>query len=130
MMDEESSQKNVAVVIDDEPAVRSLLTVTLERAGFTVHSASTGLAGIGLVRLHSPAITTLDVTMPGIDGFETAKRIRAFSETYLLMLTVRTAESDLLQGYQSGVDAFMTKPFRPGVLRARVEAMLRRPRTP
>ena len=66
--------------------------------------------------------------MPGMDGFETAKRIRAFSHTYLIMLTARADEIDTLQGLQSGADDYVTKPFRPRELRARIEAMLRRPR--
>ena len=93
-----------------------------------VHPAGTGLDGIELVREHDPIVTTLDVSMPGMDGFETAKRIRAFSHTYLVMLTARADEIDTLQGLQSGADDYITKPFRPRELRARIEAMLRRPR--
>ncbi|WP_460794998.1 response regulator transcription factor [Microbacterium sp. GXF0217] len=118
----------VAVVIEDEPDIRSLLSDILEQAGFVVHSAGTGLDGVELVRTHDPVVTTLDVSMPGMDGFETAKRIRAFSTTYLLMLTARSDEIDTLQGLQSGADDYVTKPFRPRELRARIEAMLRRPR--
>ncbi|WP_426182398.1 response regulator transcription factor [Microbacterium sp. TWP3-1-2b2] len=86
------------------------------------------MEGIELVRVHDPIITTLDVSMPGMDGFEAAKRIRAISSTYLLMLTARSEEIDALQGLQSGADDYITKPFRPRELRARIEAMLRRPR--
>ena len=118
----------VAVVIEDEPDIRSLLADVLEQAGFVVHPAGTGLEGIELVREHDPVVTTLDVSMPGMDGFETAKRIRAFSHTYLVMLTARADEIDTLQGLQSGADDYITKPFRPRELRARIEAMLRRPR--
>ena len=119
----------VAVVIEDEPDIRSLLSDVLDQAGFTVYSAGTGLEGIDLVRAHDPIVTTLDVTMPGMDGFETAKRIRAFSSTYLVMLSARAEEIDTLQGLQSGADDYITKPFRPRELRARIEAMLRRPRS-
>jgi DNA-binding response OmpR family regulator len=118
----------VAVVIEDEPDIRSLLADVLQQAGFVVHTAGTGLDGIELVREHDPVVTTLDVSMPGMDGFETAKRIRAFSHTYLVMLTARADEIDTLQGLQSGADDYITKPFRPRELRARIEAMLRRPR--
>lgn len=118
----------VAVVIEDEPDIRSLLADVLEQAGFVVHAAATGLEGIELVREHDPVVTTLDVSMPGMDGFETAKRLRAFSQTYLIMLTARDDEIDTLQGLQSGADDYVTKPFRPRELRARIEAMLRRPR--
>lgn len=121
---------HVAVVIDDQADARAALTAALEPAGFSVYSAGTGLDGIELLRRHSPVVTTLDITMPGIDGFETAKRIREFSDTYLVMITASSDASDLLQGYECGVDCYLTKPVRPGELRARVQAMLRRPRMP
>lgn len=117
-----------AVVIEDESDIRALVAQVLEQVGFVVHAASDGLTGVELVRRHDPLVTTLDVSMPGIDGFETAKRIRAISATYLVMLTARTDEIDTLQGLQAGADDYLTKPFRPRELRARVEAMMRRPR--
>ena len=120
--------KRVAVVIEDDADIRELVATVLEQAGFDVHTAGTGSEGVALVREHWPVVTTLDVSMPGIDGFETAKRIRAVSDTYIVMLTARTEEIDTLQGLQSGADDYFTKPFRPRELRARVEAMLRRPR--
>ncbi|WP_314732501.1 response regulator transcription factor [Microbacterium sp. Marseille-Q6965] len=119
----------MAVVIEDEPDIRSLVCEVLEQAGFETRAAGTGAEGIALVREHDPVVTTLDVSMPGMDGFEVAKRLRTFSSTYLVMLTARTDEIDTLQGLQSGADDYVTKPFRPRELRARVEAMLRRPRT-
>ena len=122
--------RRVAVVIEDEADIRQLLSDVLESAGFDVHAAGTGLEGIELVREHQPVVTTLDVSMPGIDGFETAKRIRTISSTYIVMLTARSEEIDALQGLESGADDYVTKPFRPRELRARIEAMLRRPRVP
>lgn len=122
------TDSRVAVVIEDEADIRQLLSDVLESAGFTVHSAGTGLEGIELVRDHRPVVTTLDVSMPGIDGFETAKRLRAISSTYIVMLTARGEEIDALQGLEAGADDYITKPFRPRELRARIEAMLRRPR--
>lgn len=119
---------NVAVVIEDDPDIRGLISEILEQAGFTIHAAGTGADGLELVEQHDPAITTLDISMPGMDGFETAKRIRAVSATYIIMLTARADEIDTLQGLQSGADDYITKPFRPRELRARVEAMMRRPR--
>jgi len=118
----------VAVVIEDDDDIRALVADVLEQGGFEVHTASAGLPGVELVRNHNPMVTTLDVSMPGMDGFETAKRIRAISDTYLMMLTARTDEIDTLQGLQTGADDYLTKPFRPRELRARVEAMMRRPR--
>lgn len=121
-------QDRIAVVIEDDADIRSLLSDVLEQAGFQVHAASAGLEGVELVRQHEPVVTTLDVSMPGMDGFETARRIRAFSSTYMIMLTARTDEIDTLQGLEAGADDYITKPFRPRELRARIDAMLRRPR--
>ncbi|MFE7844702.1 response regulator transcription factor [Microbacterium sp. NPDC057407] len=121
-------EARVAVVIEDEEDIRSLLSAVLTQAGFEVHGAANGYDGLELVRQHDPLVTTLDVNMPGIDGFETAKRIRAFSGTYIVMLSARTEEIDALQGLEAGADDYVAKPFRPRELRARIDAMLRRPR--
>lgn len=123
-----STGSRIAVVIEDDADIRQLLAVVLEQAGFETILTANGLDGIEAVRTHNPVVTTLDVSMPGIDGFETAKRIRAFSTTYLIMLTARADEIDTLQGLEAGADDYVTKPFRPRELRARIEAMLRRPR--
>ncbi|SMQ70511.1 Transcriptional regulatory protein, C terminal [Plantibacter sp. VKM Ac-1784] len=127
-MTEELSERRTAVVIEDDADIRQLLETVLEQAGFETVSAANGLDGVEAVRTHNPLVTTLDVSMPGIDGFEAAKRIRAISSTYIVMLTARGDEIDTLQGLDSGADDYMTKPFRPRELRARIEAMLRRPR--
>ncbi len=124
MVDEE----RVAVVIEDEEDIRSLLSTVLAQAGFTVHGAGDGESGVALVLEHKPLVTTLDVNMPGMDGFEAAKRIRAASTTYIVMLSARTEEIDALQGLEAGADDYVAKPFRPRELRARIDAMLRRPR--
>ena len=121
-------EARVAVVIEDEEDIRSLLSTVLAQAGFEVHGAANGVDGVELVRTHRPLVTTLDVNMPGIDGFETAKRIRAISSTYIVMLSARSEEIDALQGLEAGADDYVAKPFRPRELRARVDAMLRRPR--
>jgi DNA-binding response OmpR family regulator len=121
-------EARVAVVIEDEEDIRSLLSTVLAQAGFIVHGAANGQDGLELIRLHQPLVTTLDVNMPGMDGFETAKRIRAISSTYIVMLSARTEEIDALQGLEAGADDYVAKPFRPRELRARIDAMLRRPR--
>lgn len=121
-------EARVAVVIEDEEDIRSLLSTVLAQAGFEVHGAANGADGVELVREHRPLVTTLDVNMPGIDGFETAKRIRAISSTYIVMLSARSEEIDALQGLEAGADDYVAKPFRPRELRARIDAMLRRPR--
>jgi two-component system OmpR family response regulator len=124
----ERDPRRVAVVIEDDDDIRNLLETILTQGGFSVVSRSNGLDGIEAVRTFDPTVTTLDVNMPGIDGFETAKRIRGFSSTYIVMLTALDEEIDALQGLESGADDYITKPFRPRELRARIEAMLRRPR--
>jgi len=125
----ERDTRRVAVVIEDDDDIRNLLETVLTQGGFEVVARSNGLDGIEAVRAFAPTVTTLDVNMPGIDGFETAKRIRAFSSTYIVMLTALDEEIDTLQGLDSGADDYITKPFRPRELRARIEAMLRRPRS-
>ena len=118
----------MAVIIEDDADIRHLLETVLTQAGFDVIATSNGLDGIQAVRAYEPIVTTLDVSMPGMDGFEVAKRIRTFSQTYIVMLTARDEEIDTLQGLEAGADDYLTKPFRPRELRARIEAMLRRPR--
>ena len=115
-----------AVIIEDDADVRNLLEAVLQQAGFHTFASPDGLAGIGLVRQHAPVLTTLDVNLPGIDGFEVSRRIRSFSPTYIIMLSARHEEIDTLMGLDAGADDYLTKPFRPRELRARVEAMLRR----
>ena len=127
-MDEYGAMR-VAVVIEDEEDIRNLLQTVLTQAGFSVVATGNGLEGLAAVREHNPVVTTLDVNMPGMDGFETARRIRAISSTYIVMLTALTEEIDVLQGLDAGADDYINKPFRPRELRARIEAMLRRPRT-
>lgn len=123
-----SDERRVAVIIEDDADIRDLLEAVLTQAGFETIPTSNGLDGVRAVREHNPVVTTLDLSMPGIDGFETARRIRSFSLTYLVMLTARGDEIDTLQGLESGADDYLTKPFRPRELRARIDAMLRRPR--
>ncbi len=117
------------MVIEDDADVRNLLAVILDEAGFICIPAATGLEGIKAVREHEPILTTLDISLPGIDGFEVARRIRAFSDTYVIILSSRDEEIDTLMGLDAGADDYLTKPFRPRELRARIEAMLRRYRT-
>ena len=120
----------VAVVIEDDADIRNLLAAILDQAGFTCHTAESGQDGIAAVREHDPILTTLDISLPGIDGFEVARQIRAFSSTYIIMLSARDEEIDTLMGLDAGADDYLTKPFRPRELRARIEAMLRRYVTP
>jgi two-component system, OmpR family, response regulator len=127
-MDSNTAQR-VAVVIEDDDDIRHLLETVLTQAGFHVVATSNGADGVEAVRDNDPVVTTLDVNMPGMDGFEVARRIRGFSQTYIVMLTALNEEIDTLQGLEAGADDYINKPFRPRELRARIEAMLRRPRT-
>lgn len=117
-----------AVIVEDDPDIRDLLDTVLTQAGFVTRTAATGREGVALVQEIDPLVTTLDVSLPDIDGFEACRRIRAVSDTYVVMLTARTDEIDALMGLDAGADDYQTKPFRPRELRARIEALLRRPR--
>ena len=118
-----------AVIIEDDPDVRDLIDLVLSQSGFRTVLAEDGLEGVEAVRQHDPLITTLDVNMPGMDGFAVAKRLREFSNTYLIMITALADEIDVVQGFEAGADDYLVKPFRPRELRARADSMLRRPRT-
>ncbi|MCS4277325.1 DNA-binding response OmpR family regulator [Mycetocola sp. BIGb0189] len=117
-----------AVVIEDDPDIRGLITTILTQAGFAVASSPSGIEGVELVRTERPSIVTLDIGLLDIDGLEVARRIRLFSDCYIVMLTAQADEVDVLFGLESGADDYLAKPFRPRELRARIEAMLRRPR--
>ncbi|MFD1214360.1 response regulator transcription factor, partial [Arthrobacter sp. GCM10027362] len=123
------ADQRVAVVVEDDADIRDLVSVVLSSSGFVVHTAPSGSAGIAAVREHDPAIITLDLSLPDLDGFEVARQVRQFSDAYIIMLTARAEELDTLLGLESGADDYLTKPFRPRELRARVTAMLRRPRS-
>jgi two-component system OmpR family response regulator len=117
-----------AVVVEDDEDVRSLIEFTLTSQGFEVQSVDTGLAGVEAVRTFDPDLVTLDLGLPGIDGIETCRRIRETSDVYIVMITARDEEIDRLIGLETGADDFLSKPFSPRELQARVNALFRRPR--
>ena len=121
-----AGSRRVAVVIEDDADIRNLLEAILAQAGFTCYTAGAGLEGIAAIRQYDPILTTLDISLPGIDGFEVTRQIRSFSNTYIIVLSARNEEIDTLMGLDAGADDYLTKPFRPRELRARIEAMLRR----
>lgn len=123
------SESRVGLVIEDDHDIRELVRVVLVQAGFDVQVASSGAAGVVAAKELNPAVITLDLGLPDIDGFEVARQIREFSDAYIVMLTARAEELDTLIGLESGADDYLTKPFRPRELRARVAAMMRRPRS-
>jgi DNA-binding response OmpR family regulator len=120
--------RRVAVVVEDDDDIRELLSAVLGQSGFDVHEAFAGREGVEAVRAHDPAVVTVDLGLPDIDGYEVTRRLRQFTDAYVVMLTARADEIDTLQGLDAGADDYVTKPFRPRELRARIEAMLRRPR--
>ena len=116
------------MIVDDEAAIRQIVRRYLEADGYKVVEASDGEEALERFR-HSPTdVVVLDVMMPGMDGLETLRRLRAVSDSYFIMLTARTEEVDRLVGLAVGADDYMTKPFSPRELVARVKAVLRRPR--
>ncbi|MDP2772527.1 MAG: response regulator transcription factor [Nocardioides sp.] len=118
-----------AVVVEDDEDIRSLIEFTLTSQGFDVRSVETGLAGVEAVHTFDPDLVTLDLGLPGIDGIETCRRIRETSDVYIVMITARDEEIDRLIGLETGADDFLSKPFSPRELQARVNAMFRRPRS-
>ncbi len=117
-----------ALVVDDEPPLVRLVSGYLEREGFDVLTAADGETAVRLARETEPDVIVLDVMMPGVDGVEACRRIRTFSDTYIVMLTARDEEVDTLVGLSVGADDYLTKPFSPRELVARIRAILRRPR--
>jgi DNA-binding response OmpR family regulator len=118
-----------ALVVDDEPPLVQVVSGYLVREGFDVVTAGDGDAAVAAARDTRPDVIVLDLMLPGIDGMEACRRIRAFSDAYIIMLTAKSDEDDKLVGLSVGADDYLTKPFSPRELVARVRAMLRRPRT-
>jgi DNA-binding response OmpR family regulator len=124
-----AGQERRALVVEDDEDIRALLEYTLQTQGFDVLTADTGLAGVEAVKESQPDLITLDLGLPGIDGIEACRRIRDISDAYIVMITARDEEIDRLLGLETGADDFIAKPFSARELRARVNAMFRRPRT-
>ncbi len=116
------------LVVDDEEKIRNLVTSYLRSEGYDVMAVDDGAAAVDMVRRHQPDLIVLDIRMPGLDGIEALREIRTFSDVYVIMLTARAEETDKLIGLSVGADDYMTKPFSPRELVARVKAVLRRSR--
>ncbi len=117
------------LVVDDEEDIRTILVVTLRRAGYEVASAGDGLEAIEAVQRQAPDLILLDVMMPRADGLETLKRIRQHAPTAqvpVIMLTARSALADKMRGFERGADDYVGKPFEPAEVLARVAALLKR----
>ncbi|MGG5257175.1 response regulator transcription factor [Phycicoccus avicenniae] len=120
--------QQTALVIEDSPEFTRVATTLLGNEGFRVVHASNGEQGIEAARRYGPELVLLDITLPGIDGIEVCRRIREFSDCYVVMVTARTDELDRVLGLTMGADDYVTKPFSPRELTARIRAMRRRPR--
>ena len=118
--------KGTILVVEDEPNIADLVDLYLSRDGYRVLKQATGEAGLAAVRDHRPRLVILDVGLPDIDGLEVCRRIRATSALPVIFLTARADEIDRVLGLELGADDYLTKPFAPAELVARVKAVLRR----
>ncbi len=114
------------LVVDDEPRIVQLVRDYLEHGGFTVLVASDGTTALRTARTGRPDLVVLDLGLPGLDGLDVARALRREGEVPIIMLTARTEETDKLVGLELGADDYLTKPFSPKELVARVRAVLRR----
>ena len=116
------------LAVDDEPHIRTVLRGYLQADGFEVAEAADGAAALAALRAQPPDLVLLDVMMPGIDGLEVLRQLRTFSDVYVILVTARAEEVDKLVGLGVGADDYVTKPFSPREVTARVKAVLRRDR--
>jgi two-component system alkaline phosphatase synthesis response regulator PhoP len=114
------------LVVDDEPAILNLIVSYMKAEGYEVYTAADGNAALKAARAYRPEVIILDVMLPGLDGLEVLARLRRESEVYVILLTARTEETDKIVGLSVGADDYVTKPFSPRELVARVKAALRR----
>jgi two-component system, OmpR family, KDP operon response regulator KdpE len=118
--------KKRIVVVDDEPRMVRFVKMNLDLEGYQTLEANDGFQALEKVREYQPDLVLLDVEMPGLDGFETLKRLREISDVPVIMLTVRSDEEDRIKGLDLGADDYVTKPFSPRELSSRIRAVLRR----
>ncbi len=122
-----SGEAGTVVVVEDDPHIADLVELYLRQDGFRVIQAADGEAGMAAVRNQSPALVILDVGLPGkLDGLEVCRRLRSAGDVPIIMLTARDDEIDRILGLELGADDYVTKPFAPRELAARVKAILRR----
>ncbi|MCU0475909.1 MAG: response regulator transcription factor [Anaerolineae bacterium] len=114
------------LIIDDEQRIIDLARMYLEKEGYTVRSANDGALGYRQILDTAPALVILDLMLPGMDGLEICRKVRAVSEVPIIMLTARSDDIDKIVGLELGADDYLTKPFNPRELLARVKAILRR----
>ncbi len=114
------------LIVDDEPNIVDLAKLYLQQEGFRVEAVANGKDALARVAALRPALVVLDIMLPGLDGFEVCRRIRQQGDVPILMLTARSDDTDKIVGLELGADDYMTKPFNPRELAARVKAVLRR----
>ncbi|MBT3336912.1 MAG: response regulator transcription factor [Anaerolineae bacterium] len=114
------------LVVDDEPSILNLITAYLKPEGYEVYTAEDGLAALKAARVFKPDLIVLDVMLPGMDGVEVLTRLRRESDVYVILLTAKTEETDRVVGLTIGADDYVTKPFSPRELVARIKSALRR----
>jgi DNA-binding response OmpR family regulator len=124
-VDTHSTDKPTVLVVDDDPNLRALCEASLS-ADYRVLLAENGQQGLRLVYQHRPDVVLLDVTMPVMDGWEACRRIRDMADVPIMMLTAHGADHDVVRGLDAGADDYVTKPFRPLQLAARIRALMRR----
>jgi DNA-binding response OmpR family regulator len=118
------------LVVDDDPTITDVVVRYLEREGFTVEACNDGARGLELALSDPPALVVLDLMLPGLDGLEVCRRLRGTAPVPVIMLTARGDEEDRVVGLELGADDYLTKPFSPRELTARVKAVLRRAAEP
>jgi two-component system KDP operon response regulator KdpE len=124
------ARKATILVVDDEPHVLKLVRANLESSGYKVLTAADGVEAVNLVEQEMPELVILDLMLPKMDGYAACRRIREFSTVPVIMLTARSAQVDLVHGFEVGADDYLTKPFSVTELLMRVQAVLRRSRWP
>ncbi|MCC4908248.1 response regulator transcription factor [Microbacterium sp. cx-59] len=123
----DSPQNRTAVIVEDDPDIRLFLGEILESAGFSTISVGNHIDGIRAARAYQPDLITMDIAVPGLDGFEATRRLRTSGYTgYIIMVTSFDEPADMMMGLSAGADDYVTKPFVPRLLRARIEAGMRR----
>jgi DNA-binding response OmpR family regulator len=120
------AQSPPILVVEDEPSIASFVGMYLEKAGFAVRTAGTGADALEQAGAEAPALIILDLMLPDLDGIDVCRRIRQRSDVPILMLTARDDDIDKIIGLEVGADDYLTKPFNPGELVARVKSVLRR----
>jgi DNA-binding response OmpR family regulator len=120
------AQNHSILIVEDEASIASFVAMYLKRAGFVVQTAGTGEEAIEQAAEHAPSLIVLDLMLPDVDGIEVCRRVRQRSDVPILMLTARDDDVDKIIGLEVGADDYLTKPFNPGELVARVKSILRR----